>query len=667
MGANRILDFDSAWFTGMNSAQDPGTLPPGYYWNSMNTINTGGVISCRPGYRCIVKFPKGNLQGAAIFRPQVGLEQLLVVIDGIVYVAPYPFIEFRQLPNVLMLPWAKQVYFKQAVQSARRLDNTMTSPIEVINPRNVIFIQDGGNTAPAWYDGSDSGHVRDNQFETPVGSSMEWVGDRLWVAQGNRVFASDISNPFSFREQIYLGSVAGFEFTGDVTALAKTPSLESPQLAVFTEQNASVLQANVRDRSKWPTIDGFQIEMLQTGCPGQRAIINHSGLLLWFSSGGLVAFDFATAGKIATRLPIRDTEMSFSKTLVSDNRDLIACSQFGQYFLCSVPSGDYYNKDTWCLNDVSKESLTASNAPSWCSVWRGTRPVQWVQGVIAGVERAYHVSFDEDGENRLWETFIPDRLDNGCPITWYVETRGYFGPSSGVQKIAGQLCRMQWAEIALSGIQEDLNLGVFFAGSLRGGYKNILAKKISVEKGSLDYRLPITATTKLFAYKPQERVERTQDANQQSTTLNTGTCGVESLDLEGIDDSFQLLVIGQGPATIRWIRAWGLVVSETLKGDPDACIDETPFNAVRFDGPGAHSDNLAVTSAELAARDFQHFTSVQTRTVTQDNFQAVGVGTAESVISQSAADRVAGIIAVKQAEAELRFLVPPVLSVGNAQ
>src|SRR6267142_5144546 len=139
--ANRILDFDGTFFRGMSSNGDPGQLPIGYYWNGMNTINTGGVISCRPGYRCLVKFPKGNLQGGSIFRPKIGLEEMVVVIDGAVYVSPYPFLEFRILRNVQMLPYAKQVYFMQAVQSAKRTNTSFSSPIEVVNPRKFIFIQ----------------------------------------------------------------------------------------------------------------------------------------------------------------------------------------------------------------------------------------------------------------------------------------------------------------------------------------------------------------------------------------------------------------------------------------------------------------------------------------------------------------------------------------------
>jgi hypothetical protein len=661
----RLIDFDGTFFRGMSSNGDPGQLPLGYYWNSMNMINTGGVLSCRPGYRCLVKFPKGNLQGGTIFRPKVGFEQMVVVIDGVVYVAPFPFLEFTILSNVQMLPYAKQVFFMQAVQSANRTNTSFSSPIEVIAPRNVLFIQDGGNTAPAWYDGSNSGHIRDNEFETPVGGPMMWVGDRLWVANQNRVYASDISNPFSFREQIYLGAVQGFEFSGDVTALAKTPSLESPQLAIFTHDNTSIIQANIRDRSLWPTTDGFQIEVLQVGCVGHRAVVPHYGRLSWFCPSGIVIFDFATAGKLSVRLPIRDNEMAFSKTRVSDNLDLIAGAAFGQYLLMSVPANDYYNKDTWVVNDAAFETLTDDSGPSWASWWRGTRPVEWIYGVIAGIERIYHVSFDEDEEIRLWEAFTPDRLDNGCPITWFAETRGYFGATSGVKKLPGADCRFQWADIAMSGIEEDLNLGVFVASSLRGGYKPIFAKKISVERGSLSFEREITATTKLFALKPEERTNKTQDANQQSSDNETGTCAVESENLEGIENSFQLLIIGHGPATIRWVRSWALSVSEDLSGNPTACQDEVPFNTVRFDGAGQHESNLVLAIDELSERELAYFTAVKTAVVEQDGFSAVGFGTAQSIISQAAADRVAGIVAIKQAESELRAVLPPVLSIGE--
>jgi hypothetical protein len=590
----------------------------------------------------------------------------VVCVDGVVYSSPWPFTDWRQLPGLQFSPSAKQVYWCLTTQSAQRTTNDFTSPIEVINPKSVLFIQDGGTTAPGYYDGSTSAHIRDFPFETPTGSSMIWVGDRLWVAQKDLVLASDISNPFSFREQIYFGNIAGFKFSSDVTAMAVTPSLEFPQLAVFTMDNTSILQANIRDRSQWPTTDNFQVQVLPVGCVSQRSLTTHYGRLSWYSPGGIVLFDFATAGKLSVRIPVRDNEMMVSKTTLSEDLSLIAGASFGQYMLLSVPAEDSFNRHTWVMNDASFETLSDDSGPSWSSVWTGTRPVEWIYGDIAGATRIFHVSTDEDGENRLWESFRPERLDNGCPIMWALFTRAYFG-ATGISKPPrpGDKCRMAWADVALTGIAEDLDLGIFYAGSMRGGFKQILGKRIHVSKGSLRYDVPITGTTSLFAFKPEVRTARTQDARTMSTDADTGSCGTESQDIENIDEGFQLLVVGHGPATIRWIRGFWYAETPTDKGDPLACVDEKGFNAVRYDGAGVHSEDITEIAEMLAAKALYYYTANRTETVTQGGFSAVGTGFAESVVTQAAADRVASRVAVRVAEVELSHILPPVYSVGE--
>jgi hypothetical protein len=663
--AQRLVDIDSTFFRGMKSDQDPSNLPLGYYFSGINTLNLGGLISCRPGYRCLVAFPPGNLQGAAIFRPQTGLEQIMVAIDGVIYVATWPFLEFNILPNVLFDPSAKQIFWKLTTQSAERTSTDFVSAIRVIPPKVVMMMQDGGATAPAWYDGSSSGHIRGNQFETPAGGPMEWVGDRLWVARGNQVFASDITNPFSFREQVYLGGTTSFYFSGEVTAMIKTPSIESPQLMVFTERDASILEASLRTRELWPTTLNFQEEILQIGCASQRGVISHYGRVVWMAAQGMIFFDPATSGKITTRMPVRDNEMMVSKIRLNEDLSQVAIGPFGQFLCVSVPAEDLFNKHTWVLNHASLATLDDDSGPSWAGYWLGTRPVEWVSGDIAGTERIFHVSADEDGVNRLWEAFLPDRLDNGCPITWAVETRGYFGPTGQAQKLPGSRCRMAWADVAMAGIAEDINLGIFYAPGVRGAYRPILNKLISVEKGSLSYNVELTATSDIFAFKPQSRIARTEDANQQSVTTDTGSCGIEKNDNENIDESFQLLIVGHGPATIRWIRPFAFSVPEDFSGDPAACVDEIPFNTIRFDGTGVKETDLPLATAELALRALAHYTSHKTSIVTQDGLSVVGVGFAESIVSQSAADRVATIVSVKQAESELRRDLPPVISVGE--
>lgn len=662
--AAKLLDFDGTFFRGAKSDTDPGQLPLGYYFSGVNTINQGGMISCRPGHRCIITFPPGNLQGGAIFRPKIGLEQMVVLVDGFAHVAEYPFKVFRRLENISFSPSAKQIFFVLTEQSAQRRSSDQNAAIEVISPRVVLFMQDGGETAPAFYDGSQDGHIRNLPFETPMGGPMQWVGDRLWVATGNGVRASDISNPFSFREDIYLGGVGAFLFSGDVTGMAVTPSLEIPQLLVFTESNCSILQANIRTRSEWPLEPNFQREVFQVGLSSQRSLISHFGQLMWFSPSGIVFFDSAKMSQVAARLPIRDNEMAISKVRLGGDLSLVAGGAFGQYLVMSVPADDRYNRHTWVLNGASLETLSDDSGPSWAGVWIGTRPVEWIYGVIAGQERIYHVSKDEDGENRLWESFTEDRLDNGCPILWAVEHRGYFGQTSQVQKPPGADCRFRYAEFAFTGIAEDFDVSAYFAGGLRGAYKQVLNRFVAVARGSIDYETEITGTTELFAMKPQSRRLRTEDVNDKPVE-ETGSCPVEQKDAENIDESFQLLMVAHGPATLRWVRAFADPETDEKTGDPEtACGREGNVNAVRFDGFGATAETMLEASLALSL-EITRFTSNQTAVLEVPGISAVGVGFSESIISQAVADRVARRIALKMAENEVLAQLPDVLSAGG--
>ena len=660
--ATPFYDYDGTFFRGMKSDSDPAQLPLGYYWGGMNVINIGGLPSCRPGYRCVVTLPEGKLQGGFLFRPQFGVEQIVVAISGVLYVSAWPFLSFKQIPGILMSPSAKQVFWCQTVQSVERKTTDFASAIEAIDPRNVLIIQDGGETAPAFYDGSASGHIRDNAFETPVGGPMVWVGDRLWVAHRNFVRASDISNPFSFREDTYLGGIGAFSFDSEVTGMAETPSSDTPHLIVFTHNNAELIKAFIRNRNSWPTTDNMQAKAFKVGTSSHKSIVSHYGRLSWFSPSGIVMFDSAKASQITSRLPVRDNEMLVSKSRLSEDLSQVCGAAFGAYLMMSVPSEDSYNRHTWVLNDASIETVNDDSGPSWASYWMGTRPVEWIYGNMAGQDRIFHVSADEDGQNRLWEAFRPERLDNDCPITWFIETRGYFGQSSQT-KPPGELCKFGWAEIALVGIEEDFDLGVYYAGGLRGAYKNILAKRINVEKGSLIPESEITATTEMFAFKPQSRTERTEEVGQKFD--ESGSCPVESDKNEAIDDSFQLLIVGHGPAAIRWVRAYSTHEKIPENGSSQACKNEEPFKGIRFDGAGAQAEDREGLVESLSAKPIPSYSANKTVSLSQDGFTAVGVGFAESIISQDAADRVAERVAQKRAELELSAMLPPVLSIGE--
>jgi hypothetical protein len=357
--------------------------------------------------------------------------------------------------------------------------------------------------------------------------------------------------------------------------------------------------------------------------------------------------------------------MTISKSVLADDLSLVAAGSYGQYVLWSVPAEDNFNTHTWVLNDASIETITDESGASWAGHWIGTRPVEWIYGTIAGLDRIYHIAADADGVNRLWESFRPERLDNGCPITWAMFSRGYFGLTSPAQKLPGSDCQMAYADISLTAVAEDTDIGAFYAGSSRGAFKKIMAKLVKVLRGTVISGETITATTELFALKPQSRQLRTEDARGQDNTEETGSCDVENDKLEDRDESFQLLIVGHGPATIKWVRAFAFPEQEDLSGDSKACEDEEGAKAIRFDGAGGSAETAAEAIASIGSVPADFYESNQTVTLESGAFSATGVGYATSIVSQAAADRVAAIVATKQADALLTAQLPSIISAGK--
>jgi hypothetical protein len=207
-----------------------------------------------------------------------------------------------------------------------------------------------------------------------------------------------------------------------------------------------------------------------------------------------------------------------------------------------------------------------------------------------------------------------------------------------------------------------LDIGAFYAGGLRGVYKNIMAKQISVEKGIFMPESEITMSSQIFEFKPQSRIERTEEG---SKTDPNESCAVESEHNEDVDESFQILVVGHGPAAVRWVRTYSQFEQVPVDGTNKACNNETGINAVRFDGVGVHTKDHLESVVELSAKSTRVFTANKTVSLTDSGFTAVGVGYGESVVSQDAADRVAERVAQKRAELELAAFTPKTLSLGE--
>lgn len=409
-------------------------------------------------------------------------------------------------------------------------------------------------------------------LETPLGGPMAWSGDRLWVARDNRLFASDIDDPLKFTESIYLAEGGSF-FTADpITGLAEIPGLKTPQLMVFTANRAYVVASGIRDRTLWKTTPNFQDVLFPSvGCTSQRSIISQYGLLWWMTPTGITNYNAAQQAQITSSLAPMDIELAVSKGSLSPNIEDTCGVSFENYGLFSVPSGHRKNKHTWVLDKATLASEDNTGSGSWNSIWTGTFPVEWATGPVNNVQRIFHVSEDEDGNNRLWESFTADRKDNGLPITSYVETKTYIDFSPKATGL--DLKKFLFAELAFSEMYGDVSATVFWAGT-RGRYKKVAEYNWTANEGALKEGTKVGLTDVIYGYRPQSRTVRTPTINVAK--VNSSDCSsanIESKYSDQIDVGFSLLVIWSGRAALRHFR---LFVEPQQEASQGGCsVDET--------------------------------------------------------------------------------------------
>lgn len=415
---NRLYDGGIQFLLGVNSNLDPQFLNPNQVSWAINTVNKGGILDTRPGYQSLFRLPDGKAQGLTIFTPTGGLTALVMAVNGRIYVSSFPFTTYTQLAGISFDPSVDFIVFKEAIVA--------NSPSGLVEPRAVLMMQDG-RSRPAYYDGFTARHLNpggSNQ-ETVQGLWMEWIGNRLWVARGRQLFASDIFDPLHFTENTYLaigGSLNAMD--GDViTGLARTA--DSRSLLVFTIHNTTIVRAGITDRSTWKTTPDF-ISLLfpGVGCAAGKSIFYHNGELWWWSVEGGRRFTQVGSSILSSQNGVSSIEMKRSFENVSQNvQSRVVGFSFGSFLGYSVPSGDVYNRHTWVL-DTSTNSQLSSNSPfAWQGVWMGTRPVEWATANIGGVERSFYISQDYCGI-RLWEAFKKERTDNGGRIFCSIEFPG---------------------------------------------------------------------------------------------------------------------------------------------------------------------------------------------------------------------------------------------------
>ena len=622
---------------GVNSYTTPAELGDTEFVFGQNVAIRGGIVQTRPGSQSLLCLPDGNFQGCTLFTPQNGVAQLVAAVNGNIYVSAAPFTTYRRLANVQFSNTAKYLAWASCLKSTDYDADGNIYALE--NPYSVLVMQDG-LTRAAYWDGSNSGHlnpasppsdVTDSVVagynETPIGLWMIWSGNRLWVSRGNQIFASDIGNPLKFTGTLYLNEGRAFYLSGPCTGMIELPADSStgPQgFIAFTQNDGTLFQSNIQQRTDWINTTNFQNKILPSiGCVAPRSLTTQYGLNWWFGPRGFTNFNSALRQNITSRIDYQDNQMFASKAYLGPDLSGICASFYENYLMCSVPSGDVLNRHTWVLDQAPFNG----NTNAWAGIWTGWRPIEWSHGIINGSERVFFGSIDYDGKNRIWEGMLSNRTDNGCPITCYAQLRDH---------AAGDLFqkRYEWTKFFLSQILGTVDLNVYVA-STKGGYQLQKSYHLVATEGQVyadtAYSQDPDQGPLMMGNRSQTRTIRTPSDPEDN---ECNSCGVESKEGNMIDYAFSHLLVWSGQMGIRAYQMYMRQSPDRFTGD----CEEPDTEPRVLNSQGCSGVDGLYVQGEV----FEEFSATaQGETTTADGNPVSIVRTATSPISQENAQSLA--------------------------
>jgi hypothetical protein len=603
----------SGWFRGVNSIRNPWLLDDAMYPWAVNTVNRGGIVQTRPGYRLALSLPPGNFQGFEFFTVnketssgfvfQGGRTFLVAAVDGKIYASSYPFIqpadaeawEARRLRGIQFDPEAKQVVFCVAEKST----STIGGDISLSKSYSVLVMQDGISAAAYW-DGERNEHTNENSpnFSTPTGLWMSFSGNRLWVGRGNTLIASNLLDPLGFNERLTQGTFQGdYKMPADITGMVNTiGENRQSNLVVFTQNQTFNFLSYIPNRNDWQETQNFQTTLFPSlGCVAGLSIVNHAGLLWWYSSGGLVSSDSATTAFLSSRIKYRDVEMAQATSRLWEDLSGICSASFESYLLVSVPVNDVFNSNTMVLDYATADEMVSDEVPAWQGVWTGTRPIKWATPIIEGTRLAFQGSVDYESlggsHNHIWQAFQSDRTDSYDFINSSnaLETRHNPIYCSFETKLLGDgldLKVFKYAKINLAEISGDVNFKCSYRGT-RGGYKEILNTKFIAitEAWQTTNREILDMIESGVVLVPQSRSINTEVAEPLNNEIEDSA---ESKDDETIDRYFSLYCQWCGRAGVESVVLTMQPAPERSTGE---CVPgEEKLSVVTQDGTSYQFD-----------------------------------------------------------------------------
>ena len=620
--SGRASKTGAGWIHGVNSVRNPWALPDDQIKWAVNCSIRGGVVQTRPGYSMRLSLPPGNFQGGILYAGNKqarasytyqtaegllvsekatiytvdGTESLepeipyiVFAVSGKVYYAPFPLTQPKnwvdyQLTNIALDPNVERVNFVTATQSAKV---STGSELTITPSHRIIVVQDGVRAACSW-DGSNK--VGEQSVNVPIGFWMAYSGNRLWVATGNVISASDLGNPLGWTERVSGTGRGDFSVARPITAMQDYVGQNNDsRLYVFTDRATYSLASGILSRALWAETPNFQNVLFPTiGCVAGKSICFQAGMMWWYSQGGLVSADVAASSYLSSQVLYKDVEMAKAKRLMSENIGNICCAAFENYLLVSIPYLETANSATMVLDYAAASEWNQARNPAWAGVWTGIRPVEWVYGVVGGQPRCFAFSVDyaptNDGSYlHLWEAFTENRYDTYLAtdtdgtVTEFVN-RIYCQMETGLLGDGMDLKQLVYAEVDASQIAGTVDVKVSYRGT-KGAYQQILSTRVLAATDEYQYQTSRSATEieDLGFLQTQHRrfvTESVQpDAFQKSCESNYLTI---------IDKAFSLLVEWCGGFGVDSIRVFQDPFIDKSTGV--VTIQETQYCALGEDG-----------------------------------------------------------------------------------
>jgi len=403
---------------GVSSAVSPDLLPANQTAWGLNVSFRGTKVHTRPNIHQRMYLPSGLVQGVGYFNLQGGM--LIAMIAGVPYRLRIGIrnTDFSFEPIVLPFynsPIIKQVWMCQTVES---------------------FVIQDGQSEPIIFDGSSARRANRLNAEVPIGLQMAYGNGRLWVAiQGNQLVAGDIrtataGSELLFTETQYLSGGGALIFNDNITGLSFIPvtgTSDYGALVALGRNYVDTVRADITQRDSWASYPGFVTNaMRNVGTPSGRTIVQVNQDLMWRDAlGGIRSLNTSLSNAYYAQYRGAQSDANVpisrevSRLVEFDSQQLLGSSS-GVYFnnrllMTSSPflntQGGVSHRDLVSLDFAPVSTMQGQSPPAYNGTWQGVDWTQLVKGEFNGQSRAFGISSDQDGFNRLWE-FETDQVDD---------------------------------------------------------------------------------------------------------------------------------------------------------------------------------------------------------------------------------------------------------------